>query len=154
MCAAPTVCLSIHYLQTADDEYLWADRLRDCAVSNGVRNGSVALQNGNVEVIFNGGDEREINFHFLQQEMKSQALRSTAKIITRRRTKTYTKILGHKPGIKCSRILRSGDRFLDGCCDEIWRALGRKSAIFCEWAANLRAAKNLLAKFPCFVARQ
>ena len=129
-------------------------RLRDCAVSNGVRNGSVALQNGNVEVIFNGGDEREINFHFLQQEMKSQALRSTAKIITRRRTRTYTKILGHKPGIKCSRILRSGDRFLDGCCDEIWRALGRKSAIFCEWAANLRVAKNLLAKFPCLVARQ
>ena len=129
-------------------------RLRDCAVSNGVRNGSVALQNGNVEVIFNGGDEREINFHFLQQEMKSQALRSTAKIITRRRAKTYTKILGHKPGIKCSSILRSGDKFLDGCCDEIWRALGRKSAIFCEWAANLRVAKNLLAKFPCLVARQ
>ena len=55
MCAAPTVGLSVHYLQTADDdEYLWAGRLRDCAVSNGVRNGSVALQNGYVEVIFNG----------------------------------------------------------------------------------------------------
>ena len=87
--------------------------------------------------------------------MKSLTLGLTAKIITRIRTYVNnTTILGHKPGKKAAEFCNLETGFWDGCCDEIWRAPGRKSDIFCEWAANLRVAKNLLAKFPSLVARQ